>query len=97
LSEFHPAIALTRGEFVVVQNFCFFHDHQLDISRAILAPKWVEAIRVYIKSDENILRTRDPQEVAFGLAIIPTHSVSINLPSIVDIVDHEYLIAFNKL
>jgi hypothetical protein len=69
----------------------------LEISRAILASKRVETIRVYIESDENILGTRYPKEITFGLAIIPTHSVGINIPSIVDIVYHEDLKAFNEL
>ena len=97
LCKFHPAITLSRAELVVVENFCFLHYHQLEFSRAILASKWIKAIRVYIKPDENILCTRHPKEIAFSLPIIPTDSVSINLPSIVDIVDHEDLKAFNKL
>jgi hypothetical protein len=69
----------------------------LEISSPILASEGVETIRVYIKPDENILGARHPKEIAFWFAIIPTHSVSVNLPSIVDIVDHEDLKALDEL
>ena len=69
----------------------------MEISSPILASEGVETIRVYIKPDENILGARHLKKIAIRFAIIPTHSVSINLPSIIDIVDHEDLIAFDEL